>query len=112
MSEWKPIETAPEIPFVNFLVVEQSDIYFAFRDDELQWWISTEARQSCAPTHWIQLPALPEAGELPKGWRKLGHDESGKLVGVEAYCQECALSPRFGICCICGRPAPPQPDAL
>lgn len=48
---------------------------------------------------------------LPKGWRKLGHDESGKFVGIEPYCQECRLSPRVGICCICGRPAPPQPDA-
>ena len=55
-----------------------------------------------------RTPAPPEAGELPKGWRKLGHDESGKFVGIEPYCQECALSPRFGICCICGRPAPPE----
>jgi hypothetical protein len=61
MSEWQPIETAPETPFVNFLVVEQSDIYFAFQDDELQWWVRSEARQSCDPTHWIPLPAPPEA---------------------------------------------------
>ena len=76
MSEWQPIETAPKEPFVEFLVADANgERYFAFRavldedaiypsgqHDELQWWISqTEARQSCDPTHWMPLPAVPEA---------------------------------------------------
>lgn len=49
--------------------------------------------------------------KLPKGWRELCHDETGKWAGLEPYCGECHIGITGKTYCACGK-APPAPAAV
>ncbi len=70
MSEWQPIETAPK-DWVRVLV-GWPKYHYHFGIKIGHYWIEAEGWVddddvlfSCAPTHWMLLPAPPETTDAP-----------------------------------------------
>lgn len=67
MSEWQPIETAPQdgTEMLGYRAGKYANAYRVQRDDCEMWYFgglsaSIRIRPDAKPTHWMPLPSPPE----------------------------------------------------
>lgn len=73
VRQWQPIETAPKDGTPVLLAGCRKPVVAAWLEDEIDWWHVDDnkrgpfALRGPGPTHWMPLPAAPQAAEKPEG---------------------------------------------